>query len=171
MLCIDSQIWIYYFDTNALEHKNVSDWMNGKHEDGVLFIEEIILSTIIPMEVAHNLFKLAQENKDMDRDKTEEILLSMVSLENCQLVEVDQLLIITAIKKLKKYVSMGIGGRDSIILASMERLNMRNIATHDKNILFLKDLKRIDPTFSPPLILNIGEEFNYQDFKSRLSEK
>ena len=33
----------------------------------------------------------AQENKDMDRDKTEEILLSMVSLENCQLVEVDQL--------------------------------------------------------------------------------
>ncbi len=56
MITIDSQIWIYYWDINALEHENVEIWLNGKNNDGILFKEEIVLSAIIPIEVGHHLF-------------------------------------------------------------------------------------------------------------------
>ena len=55
MITIDSQIWIYYWDINAPEHDNIKTWLNGTEKDGTLFMEEIILSSIIPIEVAHHL--------------------------------------------------------------------------------------------------------------------
>ncbi len=51
MITIDSQIWIYYWDSNAKEHKNITNWLNGKNKNGILFNKDIILSAIIPVEV------------------------------------------------------------------------------------------------------------------------
>jgi len=170
MITIDSQIWIYYWDSNAKEHKCIVNWLNGKNKDGILFNKDIILSAIIPVEVGHHLFKLADINKELDKDSVEDLLLSLVSGEYCQIIEIDLLLIIEVIQKLKDYSVLGVGGRDALILATMERFQIQTIATHDRNILSLKKYRRIDPVFDPPLILEGGEEFDYQDFNRKVAQ-
>jgi predicted nucleic acid-binding protein len=163
MITIDSQIWIYYWDINALEHENVEIWLNGKNNDGILFKEEIVLSAIIPIEVGHHLFRLTEFKKKLEKDIVEDLILSLISSENCQLIEIDAILLVDAIQKLKKFSAMGISGRDVLILATMDRLKVSTIATHDKNILALKEYRRIDPVFDPPLKLEIGEKFDEKD--------
>lgn len=165
MLSIDSQIWIYYYDTTAKEHSNVLKWL-----DEILLKEVIILSSIIPIEIAHNLFSIHEKNKELNKTQVEEILLSLISLENCQLIDIDQNLIIEVINILKKYRTIGIGGRDALIIATMERMEIQTIATHDKNILSLKKFRRIDPVFDPPLILEIGEVFDSLDFWQKIEQ-
>ena len=164
MITIDSQIWIYYWDINAIEHENIKNWLNGTDKDGILFKENIILSAIIPIEVAHHLYKI----KDLSKETVEDLILSLISSKNCQLIEIDAILLVDVIQKMKKYSALGIGGRDTLILASMDRLKVSTIATHDKNVLALKNYKRIDPVFDPPLILEIDDDFNNKDFQEKL---
>ncbi len=170
MITIDSQIWIYYWDLDAPEHKNVKSLLNGKKNDGILFNEEIILNAIIPIEVAHHLYKIAKNSKDLDKDTIEDLLLSLISSNNCQIIEIDAVLLVDVIHKMKNYSILGIGGRDTLILATMDRVKVLTIYTHDKNILTLQNYKRIDPVFDPPLILEINEKFNEQVFRERLKE-
>ncbi len=170
MITIDSQIWIYYWDLDAPEHNNVKSLLNGKKNDGILFNEEIILSAIIPIEVAHHLYKIANNSKDLDKDTIEDLILSLISSNNCQIVEIDSVLLVDVINKMKNYSSLGIGGRDTLILATMDRLKVLTIYTHDKNILNLVNYKRIDPVFNPPLILEINEKFNEEVFRERSKE-
>jgi len=127
--------------------------------------ETILLSAIIPIEVAHRLFNVHEKRKALNIDRVEELLSSIISLENIQLIDIDSRLVMDAIKLLKKYHSSGIGGRDSLILASMDRKQVTTILTHDKNLLGLNHLHRIDPVFDPPLKLKIGENFNPKEFK------
>jgi len=164
MITIDSQIWIYYWDINAIEHDNIKNWFIGTEKDGILFKEEIFLSAIIPIEVAHHLYKI----KDLGKETVEDLILSLISSKNCQLIEIDAILLVDVIQKMKKYSALGIGGRDTLILATMDRLKVSTIATHDKNILALKKYKRIDPVFDPPLILEIDDDFDNQDFLDKL---
>ncbi|MCJ7648951.1 MAG: PIN domain-containing protein [Candidatus Lokiarchaeota archaeon] len=168
MITIDSQIWIYYWDINALEHENIKKWLYGTEKDGILFKEDIILNAIIPIEVGHHLYKTAELSKDLDKKTIEDLLMALISTENCQIIDIDAILLIDVIQKMKKYSSIGIGGRDTLILATMDRLKVSTIGTHDKNILALKSYKRIDPVFDPPLILDIDEEFDIQDFQEKL---
>ena len=168
MITIDSQIWIYYWDSNALEHQNIKKWMNGTEKDGILFKEELVLSSIIPIEVGHNLYRSADLRKELDKDLVEELLLSLISTENCKIIEIDELLLVDVIQKMKDHSQLGIGGRDTLILSTMDRLKVSTIATHDKSILKLKKYRRIDPVFENPLILDINEEFDEKDFKLRL---
>ncbi len=168
MITIDSQIWIYYWDINANEHENIKNWMNGIQKDGILFKEDIILSAIIPLEVAHNLFKVSIRNKNLEKESIEDLLLSLISSKNCQIIDIDTILLMDTIHKMKAYSSMGIGGRDTLILATMDRLKVSIVATHNKNILTLKKYKRIDPVFDPPLVLEIDEDFNVQEYQEKL---
>ena len=69
---------------------------------------------------------------------------------------------------LAKYRSKGIGGRDALLMATMMKFNISTIVTNDKSLLNLKELRRIDPIFSPPLILDIGKNFDDSDYKDRL---
>ena len=167
MLTIDSQIWIYYFDGNAKESSNITKWFEGENHDGVLFTKQIIMSSIIPIEVAHNLFKVAE----LDKDQIEQIIISFISLDNCQLIEIDQMLILEALKILKTFAPIGIGGRDALILATMEKFQLKTIVTLDKNLLALTELKRIDPVFKPPMLLEPEEDFNYEKFKTMIREQ
>ncbi|MHA2294894.1 MAG: type II toxin-antitoxin system VapC family toxin [Candidatus Hodarchaeales archaeon] len=164
MLLIDSQIWIYYFDPNAKENRNVTSWMEGANRTGILYTEEIALSAIIPMEIGHNLFRISK----LDRDTVEELLLGLVSMNNCKTLDIDQLLVLEALKILKKFHPHGIGGRDSLILATMRKNGIKTIVTHDKNILAISDIKRIDPVFDPPLEVLPGEGFDHEEFEKRL---
>jgi predicted nucleic acid-binding protein len=170
MITIDSQIWIYYWDINAVEHENIKNWMNGAENDGILFKEEIILNSIIPIEVGHHLYKKADLSKELDKETIEDLLLALISNESCQIIDVDAILLVDVIQKMKKYSPLGIGGRDTLILATMDRLKVSTIATHDKNILALKNYKRIDPVFESPLILEIDEDFDNQDFQEQLGK-
>ncbi|MHA1489276.1 MAG: hypothetical protein ACTSRI_06440 [Promethearchaeota archaeon] len=170
MITIDSQIWIYYWDINSKAYKNVNNWLNGSKKDGILFKEEIILSAIIPIEVGHYLFKLANIGNGLDKDMVEDLILSLISSENVQLIDIDAILFVDVIQKMKEYSSMGIGGRETLILATMDELKVNTIATHDKNILTLKKYRRIDPVFDPPLILESGEDFNKQDFQEKINQ-
>ena len=150
MITIDSQIWIYYFDPNALENLNVQKWMNS-----MLPNETMILSTIIPMEVAHNLYAVPK----IDKDEVEDFILKWITQENITIVDADQHNMLIALELLKSNRSRGIGGRDCLILASMLTQDVETLVTHDKNLLRVRTLQRIDPVIDPPLILNKGEEY------------
>ena len=50
MMTIDSQIWIYYLDPAASENANITNWLDGKIEPGILLTEEIGMNAIIPLE-------------------------------------------------------------------------------------------------------------------------
>ena len=125
------------------------------------------MSSIIPIEVAHNLFKVAE----LDKDQIEQIIISFISLDNCQLIEIDQMLILEALKILKTFSTIRIGGRDALILATMEKFQLNTIVTHDKNLLALTELKRIDPVFKPPMLLEPEEAFNSEKFKTLIREQ
>ena len=165
MLAIDSQIWIYYCDPNALEHDAIIKWM-----EPMLQAEDILLNAIIPVEIAHNLFTIKNKGKNLDANLVEESLIALISMKNCHFLEIDQDLVVNSISLIKKWRQVGIGGRDAIILASMDRFDVKTIITNDKNILGLNSLHRIDPVFDPPLELEIDEIFDANAFKIKIRD-
>ncbi len=173
MLSIDSQIWIYYLDPNAPESQAVTKWFEGDMKKdgvkigGILNLEEIILSAIIPIEVAHTLFRSLL----LKGDEIEDLLRLFISHKQIRLVEVNPLLVWEAIRKLKINAGKGIGGRDALILATMEYMQVDTIATHDKDLLRLQEYARIDPVFQPPLILARGEAFNQERYTELIKDQ
>jgi len=155
MLTIDSQIWIYYFDPNAKENTNVQKWF-----EEAMLNEQIILSTLIPLEVSHNLYAVPK----IDKISTENLILNWVTQENINFVSIDNHIMLLALELLKSNRSKGIGGRDCLILASMLTKDVETIVTNDKNLLRIESLRRIDPVFDPPLILSKGEAFDESKF-------
>lgn len=155
MITIDSQIWIYYFDPNAPENSNIKKWI-----EPVLSKEKILLSTVIPLEVSHNLYAVPKVNKN----DIENLILKWISQEYIEFVEADQQTMLIALEILKNNRSKGIGGKNCLILASMLNSGVETIVTHDKNLLRIQNLRRIDPVIDPPLILNKGEEFDESKF-------
>ena len=156
-------IWIYNLDPNASENKNVVTYLeNGS---GILVTEKIGLNPIIPLEVAHNLFG----NSQLDTQEFYSLLSSIFITENITIFDITLETMSTALAILKNYRNRGIGGRDSLILSTMAQEDINTIVTHDKNILMLEELKRIDPVFNPPFILEIGEKFDTNAFKSRIN--
>lgn len=73
-----------------------------------------------------------------------------------------------ALKIVAKNRTKGIGGTDALLLATMEQEQINTIVTHDKILLELINLRRIDPVFNPPLVLEIGERFDLNEFKRRI---
>jgi hypothetical protein len=88
-------------------------------------------------------------------------------LKNVVLVDFNTRLLAESMTLLGDYRTYDIGGRDASILATMKDQNVVKIATHDKNILAIPDFFRIDPVFSPPLILNVDELFDKEEFKEK----
>jgi predicted nucleic acid-binding protein len=159
-------IWIYEFDPHSPESQNVKKWMRG--EKGALnHYDDIILSTIIPLEVLHAISKKLQTNYTLAYNA----VLAIVGLQNVNVIDFDSRLLLKSMEVLGKYRTFGIGGRDASILAAMDDQNVNRIATHDKNILSITDYQRIDPVFTPPLILKVGEPLDRDKIESRLKNK
>ena len=163
-MLIDSQIWIYFIDPIAPENKNVSLYLEGSEENGILFKEKIILNPVIPMEVAHTLFG----NQRLDIKLTYEAITELFHFENVEIKEINQETLTEGLKILAKYRPRGIGGRDALLMSTMLKFNIKTIISNDKNLLSLKELRRINPVFSPPMILEVGEDFNESTYKNRL---
>jgi len=153
MIFIDAMIWVYNCDAKAPEHKNVNLWLEGKDVEGVIDLEEILVNTVVVMEVVHNLRRKGKLPPEVVYDYA----LKMLALKNMTTMPLDRNLLHASMHMFERYYKFGIGGRDATILATMLRRKVETIATHDENILQITDFRRIDPTYHPPKILNIGQ--------------
>ena len=133
MICIDSNIWIYYLSKKTPEHEYVREKVRE-----LILKEEILSNTSIVLEVAH-YFRL------LPKDELERLLNSLLGLSNLRLVEIDAELLRTSISFLTKYASLGIGGRDATVLAAMDSAGTKQIITHDYVFKRLQYLDVIDP--------------------------
>ncbi len=132
MIYVDANCWIYWFDERVPEHKYVLKPMRSAISEG------IVINYVTLMEIAHYLRYLAEiEFRDrMDMIK---------HLSTLSLIALDASLADLGLQLLAKYASEGIGGRDSIILATMQANNVRRILTHDYAFKKVKWIKVIDP--------------------------
>lgn len=132
MIYVDANFWIYWFDQRLPEHKHVLRAMRQAMQEGV------IINVVTLMEVAHYFRNLAAE-------EFHEKLDTIQSLTTLKIVDLDADLAKSAINWLAKYGRIGVGSRDSIIIATMESLGIMRIATHDKVFTKIKGLEAIDP--------------------------
>jgi predicted nucleic acid-binding protein len=154
MIAIDSMIWIYNCDIHAPEHKNVHLWLEGeKNRKGIIDLEELLVNTVIVMEVVHNLRRRAR----LPPEPVYEYTLKMLTLRNMMVAPLDRELLHISMHALEKYYEYGIGGRDATVLATMLKWNVDTIVTHDINLLKITDFRRVDPTYRPPRILEKGK--------------
>ena len=133
MIFVDSNIWAYYFDEEAPEHKYVI-----RPLERALREEEIAINTVIIMEVAHFLVK--NLGAELGRKK-----LGVFLGFPFRVVELTQQLALTSVRLLAAYSHLGIGGRDATILAAMRELGINTIMTHDKAFRRVPGIRVIDP--------------------------
>jgi len=129
---VDSNIWAYYFDADAPEHKLVVPKVKRSLKEGVL------VNTVVLMEVAHFLIK--NLGPMVGKEKLDIFLSFPFTIDdlNTDLVKI-------AIGELCSYSHLGIGGRDATLLASMRRRRVNQIMTHDEALKKVPNIKAIDP--------------------------
>lgn len=137
MLMIDSNIWAYYFDADSPEHKSVVPEVKKVIREGVL------INTVVAMEVAHFLVK--NLGPVVGKEKLEAFLGFPLTVD-----ELDLELVRAAADELCKYSHLGVGGRDSTLLASMRRRGVKRMMTHDEALKRVPGFKAIDPVKSKP---------------------
>lgn len=138
MIFVDTNIWCYYFDARLPEHKHVKEAMRNTLKSG-----EVIINTVIVIEVAHYL------TRNLDEAEAKEKVESFINLRNMKVVDFDKALLTISLEYLTRYAkSDRLGGRDSTILASLDRLTIETLFTHDQNLKSLAQklgVKIIDP--------------------------
>ena len=133
MIFIDTNIWCYFFDESSKEHKKVSALI-----EKILNKEQILINTVIIMEISHYLIKNLGPVVGMEKIET--------FLEFPLVIDdLDYSAAQASIRLLHKYSHEGIGGRDATILATMKNKNIKEIATHDASFRSIDWLKIIDP--------------------------
>lgn len=133
MILIDSNIWCYYFNESASEHKIVAEYL-----ENILKKEKIVINTVIVMEVAHFLIK--NLGSKAGSEKVDIFLKFPMNIVEFGYEEMKK-----SIKLLAKHSLSGIGGRDSTLLASMEKTRTKKIVTHDDSFKKIKGITVIDP--------------------------
>ncbi|MGQ9720480.1 MAG: type II toxin-antitoxin system VapC family toxin [Candidatus Jordarchaeum sp.] len=131
MIYVDANYWIYWFDQRLPEHKYVLKPMREAFREG------IILNVFTLIEVAHYLRNLTEKEFFDKLDKIQ-------SLTSLKLVDLETELLKVSLEQLIRHARVGIGGRDSIILATMQTLGVKRIATHDRFFTKIKGLEVID---------------------------
>lgn len=133
MIFIDSNIWNYYFDESSKEHKFVI-----KPLEKFLEKEKVVINTVIIMEVAHFLVK--NLGAEIAEGKINTFLeLPLVT------IDLNYSLIRKSLELFYENSHLGIGGRDSTILATLKEVRTRRIFTHDEAFKRIKWLRVIDP--------------------------
>lgn len=129
---VDANYWIYWFDERLPEHKHVLSTMRESIREGIL------MNVVTLIEVAHYFGHLPREDF-LDR------MTAIQNLDTLTLVNLDEEISRLAFEQLTEYAKIGIGGRDSVILATMKATAVKRIATHDSVFKRVKSLKVIDP--------------------------
>jgi len=130
---VDSDYWIYWMDSRHPEHRHVTQAMRDAIEDGII----LNLATFI--EVAHYFRGLGDPEFTSRMDE-------LRNLRTLALTELDMSTADRAIRLLARYGKLaGIGGRDAVILATMQLHGIKRILTHDKDFKKIKGIKVVDP--------------------------
>jgi len=132
MIYVDANFWIYWFDQRLPEHKYVLKSMRSAVQEG------IILNIITLIEVAHYL-------RHLPKEEFEEKIDAIINLETLTFVSLDVNLARLAFEQLTNYAKIGIGGRDSVILATMKVSGTKRILSHDEVFKRIEGLEAIDP--------------------------
>ncbi len=119
MILIDSNIWCFYFDESCKEHKKVSAEL-----EKILSKEQVLINTVIIMEVSHFLVK--NLGPSIGKEKINTFLSLPMTV-----IDTDFSLSKKSIEMLCNYSHEGIGGRDATLLATMKKTETTKIMTHD----------------------------------------
>lgn len=133
MIFIDSNIWCYYFDVSGKEHKKAALYI-----DSALGKKEIAMNTLIVMEISHYLIKNLGSIKG--KEKINQLLEFPFIIEDFHYD-----LLLDSIDLLTHYTHTGIGGRDSSILATMKKLGIKQLISHDGAFKKIDFIEVVDP--------------------------
>ena len=131
MIYVDTNYWIYWFDQRLPEHKHVIRPMRDAINEG------IVLNVVTLMEVAHYFRYLPKES-------FQRRLHTIQNLTTLTLIDLDLDLAELTFQQLTKYAKIGIGGRDSVILATMKATDTKRIVTHDEAFRKIESIEVID---------------------------
>ena len=138
MIFIDTNIWCYYIDARLPEHLSVVE-----HVRKALREESIATNTVVAMELAHYL------SRSLDGARVRETIHAFLNLRSLTIIDLDRHLLEEAVDYLARYAgSRGLGGRDSTIIASIVRLGVDTLFTHDRSLGALAEelgVRAVDP--------------------------
>lgn len=138
MIFVDSNMWCYYFDQRLPEHGYVRETMREIVKTG-----EIVCNNIIVMEVAHYLVRHFPAKAA--RRKIE----YFVNLENMKIIDFDRQIMMEALDSLVEHAyTHGLGGRDATVIATLKKLRVNKILSHDrvfKRLASKLEIEVIDP--------------------------
>jgi len=121
---VDSNIWIYFFDSETPEHGVVLDKTRR-----ILQTDELVANTVTVMEVAHYL------SKRLDGAELRTRMNAMLDLIGMEVTGFDEALLSESIEILSEYAaSSNLGGRDAVILATMKACGVDRLVTQDKTL-------------------------------------
>ena len=133
IIFVDSNYWIYLFDKTTVEHSYVK-----KHFDKLYDQCQIVINMPVMIEVMHYLVKRLGANLA----KTKWSLFSSMNFIYDDLTFQDLDLVFN---ELSDFTHTGIRARDATILASMKKLSVQKICTHDKSFNKVPNIEVIDP--------------------------
>ncbi len=128
---VDSNYWIYWMDSRHPEHRHVSKAMRAAIREGIL------LNLTSLLEVAHYFRDLGEAELASTMDK-------LRNLTTLNLAELDTATADEALRIIGKYSEIGIGGRDAVVLATMQLHGVKRILTHDRDFRKAKGIRVID---------------------------
>lgn len=129
---VDSNYWIYWMDRRHPEHRFVTAAMRAAIREGIL----LNLTSLV--EVAHYFRTLGEPEFSSRMDR-------LRNLRTLTLAELDISTADKAMKVLARYGKVGIGGRDAVILATMQLHGVERILTHDRDFRKVKGIRIVDP--------------------------
>ncbi len=116
---MDSNYWIYWLDSRLPEHKYVVEPIRRAISTGV------VMNYVTLVEVAHHL-------RSLPKNEFSEMLGKIQSLSTLYMKDLDSQTARLGLELLPEYASKGLGGRDCIIVATMQLSDTKKILTHDR---------------------------------------
>ena len=118
-------------DSRHPAHRHVLKTMETAVREGIL------LNLLSLLEVAHYFRNLGETELLMRMDK-------LRNLTTLTLAELDAATANEALRILGRYSSVGIGGRDAAVLATMRMHGVKRILTHDRDFRRVKGISVVD---------------------------
>ena len=120
MILVDANIWTYFFDANAKEHARVKSSLPRLLGD-----EELLMPTVVQMEVVHYLVKRLGSKA---REAVDTFLAQAAAVE-----PLTGGITAEAARLLLEHHATGLGGRDAALLV-MARRHEALLLTNDKDL-------------------------------------
>lgn len=134
MIGLDSNIIVYALNSDLPEHS----YCKSLFEKVAKGEEIIAVPSIVFMESYHALVYAYK----FDSAEVKKKLIAIIDSKNVVIFDISTSTILYAFEIAGQYK---IGGRDSLITASLLESNIKKIYSHDKHFDKLKEIERIDP--------------------------